>query len=94
MIFSITAAGISLFQDRKKGNKKETYPLAKSIKILNQNGELLLEYKDCYISYLDKTTYLLSHEYKGEAFLKIDKGNNMLLVVEFLNNTIESKKGE
>ena len=75
MIFSITEAGISLFQDCKKGNKKETNPLAKSIKLLNQNGELLLEYK-------------------GEAFLKIDKGSNMLLVVEFLNNTIESKKGE
>ena len=77
---------IAVIQSNKKKEQKEvhceTIPSPKkSIKLFKENGELILEYKDVYITYWDKNIYFLSKEYEGECFVRIDKGVNMLLVV-------------
>ncbi|WP_151900481.1 hypothetical protein [Sulfurimonas hydrogeniphila] len=71
------------FKKESKENKNESAPLPqKSIKLFNASGEVLLEYRDCYVSHFSQTLYLLSHQYCGDAFLKIDKGSDMLLLIE------------
>jgi len=54
----------------------------KSVKLFTADGTLLQEYNDVYVEYEDTNIYLLSHEYKGRCFLRIEKGANMLLIVE------------
>jgi hypothetical protein len=54
----------------------------KSIKLLSKEGVLLYEYKDVYLSRWDTNMYDLSYEYEGKSFIRIDKGVDMLLLVE------------
>ncbi|WP_151899638.1 hypothetical protein [Sulfurimonas hydrogeniphila] len=86
-IFSLTVTFIALRNAPLKKedihNQDKPVPLPqKSIKLFNASGKLLLEYTDCYVTHFSQTLYLLSHQYKGEAFLKIDKGSDMLLLIE------------
>jgi hypothetical protein len=62
-------------------NKKPKLP-KKSVKLFSQRGVLLYEYRDVYITHWDENIYLLSYEQSGETFLRIDKGDGMLLMVE------------
>jgi hypothetical protein len=85
--FSIAVTFVALrkvpAQKEKLDNQDKAVPLPqKSIKLLNASGKLLLEHTDCYVTHFSQTLYLLSHQYKGEAFLKIDKGSDMLLLIE------------
>ena len=54
----------------------------KSLKLFSADGTLLQEYNDIYVEYEDTNIYLLSREYEGRCFLRIEKGANMLLIVE------------
>ena len=54
----------------------------KSVKLFSTDGTLLQEYNNVYVEYEDTNIYLLSHEYEGRCFLRIEKGSNMLLIVE------------
>ncbi len=85
-LFSLAAAFIALRKEvpkQEKQNKDEAIPLPqKSIKLFSSSGTLLLEHRDCYVTHFSTTLYLLSHHYKGEAFLQIDKGSDMLLLIE------------
>jgi len=54
----------------------------KSVKLFSAEGTLLQEYSDVYVEYEDTNIYLLSREYEGRCFLRIEKGSNMLLIVE------------
>jgi len=53
----------------------------KSVKLFGAEGTLLQEYNDVYVEYEDTNIYLLSREYEGRCFLRIEKGANMLLIV-------------
>jgi hypothetical protein len=86
-IFSISVTFIALRkappQKEELDNQDKPAPSPqKSIKLFNASGTLLLEYTDCYVTHFSQTLYLLSHQYQGEAFLKIDKGSDMLLLIE------------
>jgi len=86
-IFSLTVTFIALrkvpLQKEELDNQDKAIPLPqKSIKLFNASGKLLLEHTNCYVTHFSQTLYLLSHQYKGEAFLKIDKGSDMLLLIE------------
>jgi len=54
----------------------------KSVKLFSAEGILLQEYNNVYVEYEDTNIYLLSNEYEGRCFLRIEKGANMLLIVE------------
>ena len=54
----------------------------KSVKLFSADGTLLQEYNEVYIEYENTNVYMLSHEYEGRCFLRIEKGSNMLLIVE------------
>lgn len=54
----------------------------KIFKLFNNDGILIREYKNVYVTNWDTNIYLLSHEYKGKYFIRIDKGENMLLTSE------------
>ncbi|MFK5937982.1 MAG: hypothetical protein QM497_06235 [Sulfurimonas sp.] len=55
----------------------------KNVKLYSADGALLQEYNGVYIEYEDTNVYTLSHEYEGRCFLRIEKGANMLLMVEW-----------
>ncbi len=67
-------------------NKEEQVKITpkpkKLVHLFNRDGKLLYEYKDVYLTHWDSTIYLLSYEYKGSIFMRIDKGKDMLLMVE------------
>jgi len=52
------------------------------VKLFTADGTLLQEYNDVYVEYEDTNIYMLSNEYEGRCFLRIEKGSNMLLIVE------------
>ena len=54
----------------------------KSVKLFTQDGVLLYEYKDVYLTRWDVNIYFLSYTCDGESFLRIDKGADMLLLAE------------
>jgi len=58
-------------------------PQKKNVKLYSADGTLLQEYNGVYIEYEDTNVYILSHEYEGRCFLRIEKGANMLLMVEW-----------
>jgi len=64
----------------------------KSVKLFSAEGTLLQEYNDVYVEYEDTNIYLLSNEYEGRCFLRIEKGANMLLIVECYDKSNEDAK--
>jgi len=70
-------------------SNNDTPKQKKSVKLLSAEGTLLQEYNDVYVEYEDTNIYLLSHEYKGRCFLRIEKGANMLLIVECYSDNEE-----
>ena len=64
----------------------------KSVKLFSADGTLLKEYNDVYVEYEDTNIYLLSNEYEGRCFLRIEKGRNMLLIVECYDKSNEDAK--
>jgi len=100
VIVSVVVYGIrdivsDLTTDAKTGeeilssNNSDTPQAKKSVKLLSAEGTLLQEYNDVYVEYEDTNIYLLSHEYKGRCFLRIEKGSNMLLIVECYSDNEE-----
>ena len=81
-----TSIGTPFFSmEQKEELKNEKIPLPKKIvKLISENGDILLEYTDVYLDHWDKSIYYLSYEYEYEynRFLRIDKGENMLLLAE------------
>jgi len=65
----------------------------KNVKLYSADGTLLQEYNGVYVEYEDTNVYTLSHEYEGRCFLRIEKGANMLLMVEWYSED-ESKEDE
>ncbi len=79
------AIGIIVLRPSKEelSKKKSNPPKAKkSIKLFTQEGLLLYEYNDIFITHWDANIYLLSRTNNGKTFLRMDKGAGMLLVVE------------
>jgi uncharacterized protein YpmB len=78
--------GVKIFKDSSiKVEKVESSTPKrpkKSVKLFTRDGVLLYEYKDVYLTHWDKNIYYLSSENKGENFLRIDKGTDMLLLAE------------
>ena len=73
---------------KKEKDMSEQIPLPKkSIKLLSADGILLYEYNDVYIEYENTNIYMLSKQYRGKCFLRIEKGANMLLIVECYADT-------
>jgi len=86
-ILVIVLVGIALWPNYKnkyqEKDMSEQIPLPKkSIKLLSADGTLLYEYNDTYIDYEGTNVYMLSKQYCGKCFLRIEKGANMLLIVE------------
>jgi len=69
---------------------KATPKPKKSVKLFSQDGNLLYEYRDVYLTHWDDTIYLLSYEHDGKTFMRIDKGVDMLLMVESYISTSDN----
>jgi len=69
----------------------DTKPQKKNVKLYSADGTLLQEYNGVYIEYEDTNVYILSRKYEGRCFLRIEKGANMLLMVEWYSED-ESKE--
>ena len=54
----------------------------KLFKLFNGEGTLIKEYRDVYVTHWDKNIYYLCHEYRGKHCIRIDKGEDMLLIIE------------
>ena len=86
-LFSMFISYLALITDKKNKEEKQMLkdappPPYKSIKLMNMDGVVLQEYKDVYLDHWDKNIYFLSYEYEGKSFVRIDKGENILLVGE------------
>ena len=79
-VISIVMAFIA-YQDKKDSLKRSSQP-KKSIKLISAEGTILFEYKDLFLSRTGSGVYKLSKEYKGSSVIEIDKGADMLLLVE------------
>ena len=75
---------------------KETVPSSKpskkNVTLFDEHGSKVLEYKNVYVTHWDTNIYLFSKEVEGKSFAKIDKGENMLLVIE--NSDISAEYNE
>ena len=93
-ILGIGAILLALKALQGTSNKEEQVKITpkakKLVQLFNRDGKLLYEYKDVYLTHWDSTIYLLSYEYKGSTFMRIDKGKDMLLMVESCISTSNS----
>jgi len=84
-VLGVGAIILALQSQKSKNEKIESAKPEKpkkSVQLLTKDGILLYEYKDVYLTHWDKSIYFLSYEYEGKSFLRIDKGADMLLLVE------------
>ncbi len=65
-----------------QGSLTNSHKPKKSIRLISADGTVLFEYKDLFLSRSSTGVYKLSKEYKGESAIEIDKGADMLLMVE------------
>ena len=96
--YTLVIVGVVVYWMRKKvinfnkittGENDNIPKPKKSVKLFNAEGILLQEYNDIYVEYEDTNIYLLSREYEGRYFLRIEKGSNMLLIVECYDKSNE-----
>ena len=86
IVLAVLALKFSKPEDEKVKSNTPKRP-KKSVKLYTHDGVLLHEYKDVYLTHWDENIYFLSYEYEGKSFLRIDKGTDMLLLVEsYLDN--------
>ena len=81
-VISIVMAFIAYRDQDKKDSLKRSSQPKKSIKLISAEGTILFEYKDLFLSRTGSGVYKLSKEYKGSSVIEIDKGADMLLLVE------------
>ena len=74
--------GLRYLRSLPKETISPSNPSKKNVRLLDEHGSILLEYKDVYVTHWDTNVYLFSKEIDGKSFAKIDKGENMLVVIE------------
>ena len=81
-VMSIVIVFMAYRKPSTPGSHRSSSNPKKSIKLISANGSVLFEYKDLFLSRSSNGVYKLSKEYEGESIVEIDKGADMLLLVE------------
>lgn len=86
VVFLISTLKKLLNTDVSKTDNKTIAPIRKNFSLCNTDGSVIKVWEGVYPLRWDKNIYMLYKEPEQDLIVKIDKGDNMLVVIEEYKN--------